>query len=216
MAAIQRCSLFCALLCFFCFGLRQSSCFRVINTFIGDLTAEATEHHTVWQNPDTILICALFSDVGDADVYIAIDKRASPGSGVYDYASDSCGDDILVVLSTSKGRQIHIDVLGHCRHANTSYRLYIIKAEKEDMEPYSVKESWTRDDGTSIELVRTEFADPLAIRSDPKLVKMVDELRALGAHAHPQHASGSEGGSTFELLAAVAAKFIEIAVDVLI
>lgn len=216
MAASQwwRYSLFCALLCFFCF--HQSSCFRAINAFTGDLTAEATDHHTVWQIPDTILICALFSDLGDADVYISIDRRASPGSVVYDYVSDSCGDDVLVVLSTSKGRQLHIDVLGHFRYANTSYRLYIIKAEKEDMERYSVKESWIREDGTSVELVRAEFADPLAIRSDTELVKVVDGLRGLRVDEHARDTSGNEGGSTFELLATVAAKVIEIAVEVLL
>lgn len=206
----------CAILCFFCFVLRQSSCFRVINTFAGDLTAEASEHHTVWQNAGTILICALFSDLGDADVYISVDRRPIPASGVYDYSSDSCGDDVLVVLSSNKGRQLHIDVLGHFLHGNTSYRLYIIKTEEEDMEPYSVRDSWIHEDGTSIEFVRAEFADPLVIRNDPELVRVVEGLRSLRGHADVQDTSNNERGSTFELLATVAAKVIEIALEVLL
>lgn len=216
MAAGQRSqSVFCILLCIFCFGLRQSSCFRVINTYTGDLTAGETKRHLVWQNSDAILICALFSDLGDADVYVASDEGPRSGLGEYEYSSDSCGEDILVVLSSSKRQQLHIDVLGHLRHANTSYRLYVIMTEKEDMEPYSVTESWTREDGTTVKLVRTEFADPLAIRNDPVLVKVVDELRELDVYARPQ--GGNEGFSTFaETLITVAAKFIEIALEVLV
>ena len=218
MAARQRCySVSCILLCIICFGLRQSSCFRVINTFTGDLTAGETKRHSVWQNPDTILICALFSDLGDADVYVASDEGPRPGHGEYDYSSDSCGEDIIVVLSSSKRRQLHIDTLGHPRHANTSFRLYVIMTEKEDMELYSVTEYWTREDGTTVKLVRTEFADPLAIGNDPMLVKVVDELRDLDVYARPQGGSGNEEQSTFaETLITVAAKFIEIALEVLV
>ena len=82
------------------------------------------------------------------------------------------------------------------------------------MEPYSVRDSWIREDGTSIELVRAEFADPLVIRNDPELVRVVEGLRSLRAHA--QDTSNNESGSTFQLLATVAAKVIEIALEVLL
>ena len=85
---------------------------------------------------------ALISEKGDADIYASTEVK-EPDYTNSQFSSSSCGLDLLVVPSSSKAgsQRIHIVVVGHSRHAESTYRMFIITPAEEDIRKYQVTQS---------------------------------------------------------------------------
>ena len=80
------------------------------------------------------LIVALFSDVGDADMYAAVTREnPKPSNEKYDVTSASCGLDVILLEMNKDVRRMTVGVCGHVRYDETKYRLYVIEPSQEDI-----------------------------------------------------------------------------------
>ena len=81
---------------------------------------------------------ALLSLEGDADMYASTADR-QPSYESYEYGAATCGLDLLVLPAQRANRKVYLGVHGHIRHENTSYQLYIILPDQEDIRRYQVR-----------------------------------------------------------------------------
>ena len=192
--------------------------YHVVQTITGEVKGEEFKHFKYNQHRGDPLTAALFSDIGDADIYVAVDRI--PTVVDYDYSSDSCGEDLVVLLSSKKERILNIGINGHLRYPNTSFRLYIIKPDLADMARYSiVDESYITSEGSAKKkdkLSITEFMDSLAISNDPALVELVNELRELASHRSLDGGKPAEDDDFGTLVGTVLVKILEFVVEVLL
>ena len=114
-------------------------------------TVEAGEYSHYKLEPTSTLALVLVSHKGDADLYVSLSSEP-PTFEQYDFASQSCGYEILV-LPESKVSTI-ASVYGHIRYNNTEYRLFLVEC-----------------------LVDMEYYDPLKIANDPALFDMIRQLK---------------------------------------
>lgn len=145
--------------------------YEVVDEVEGILTAEETKHYNV--ESSEVLVVALLSYEGDADLYIS---RVSPEPNYsnYQFSSSSCGLD-LVVVPTSKGagsQTVYMSVVGDGRYKESSYSLVIISPSSHDIDKYQV---WERDPETGRQVLIVEY-DPLQIANDHSLNLLLDEL----------------------------------------
>lgn len=85
------------------------------------------------------LIVALFSDVGDADMYAAVTSHTpKPSCEKYDVTSTSCGLDVILLEMKNNVRRMTVGVYGHVRYDESKYRLYIIEPSQEDIMKHQV------------------------------------------------------------------------------
>ena len=97
---------------------------------------------------------ALISEKGDADIYASTEVK-EPDYTNSQFSSSSCGLDLLVVdppSSKAGSQRIHIVVVGHSRHAESTYRMFIITPADEDIRKYQVYSGSSRSDISNFQL----------------------------------------------------------------
>ena len=222
MAVVSSWDNFCNFALFSCSLLlicSLTSSFEILASVSGKLQEGSIKRYKVTQGKDEILACALFSDEGDGDLYIAANRHVNMDTNDFDYSSSSFGTDVMVVVNEDRKHTTELDVVvfAHPRYTTTVYRLYIIRCEDSDLERYSVKETWPNEDGTVTVIHRKEFADPLAIANDQVLVNVVHELKTLGYY-HKSQANGydHQEDGTPTGWGVVLLKIVEFVIEVLV
>ena len=122
------------LTCLVCYLPRCSWEYDLQEQVTGQVSAGEARHYSI--DAQQSVIVALLSEEGDADIYASISVR-DPSSERYDYSSVSCGMDVMVI-PLQKPEKVHIAVWGHVRYENTSYHLYLITPNEEDIRRYQV------------------------------------------------------------------------------
>ena len=117
--------------------VRNVTPFEVQNQLSGKVGAGDVRFYTV-ESKEPVII-ALISDSGDADMYAVLTSRNShPSPEDYDYASSSCGLDVVVLDMSKDQSKMTVGVYGHVRYEETLYRLYVISPSEEDIKRYQV------------------------------------------------------------------------------
>lgn len=83
---------------------------------------------------------ALVTQEGDADLYASIDMK-DPGYGNGQFSSSSCGLDLIVVPWKDESRDSHhiyLSVVGHGRHQESQYKMFVITPANDDITKYQV------------------------------------------------------------------------------
>ena len=81
---------------------------------------------------------ALLSVEGDADIYASTTNR-QPSHDSYEFGVASCGLDLLVLPAQRANKKVYLGVHGHIRHPNTTYLLFVILPDQEDIRRYQVR-----------------------------------------------------------------------------
>lgn len=87
-----------------------------------------------------ILPVVLVTEEGDADLYASIDVK-EPGYGSSQFSSCTCGLDLIVVPSREEvhSQRTYLSVVGHSRHRESRYKMFIIAPSNEDIAKYQVE-----------------------------------------------------------------------------
>lgn len=136
--------------------------YEVFDIVEGKLAAEEANHYTVdargvlvgiqihwvlyclchvelvW---NCVLPVALVTEEGDADIYASIDVK-EPGHGNSQFSSCTCGFDLVVVPSRKEEvhlQRVYLSVVGHTRHEESRYKMFIIAPANEDLAKYQVE-----------------------------------------------------------------------------
>ena len=118
-------------------SLQVSSAFRVLNTFYDTVHALEVKYYTLESTSPVVL--ALYSVEGDADIYGSpTSKNSKPSSESFDYMSASCGLDVIVLPMSESLRRVSVGIYGHVRHENTTYQVWVVEPEEEDVLRYQV------------------------------------------------------------------------------
>ena len=85
------------------------------------------------------MVLALYSVEGDADIYGSpTSKNNKPSAESFDYMSASCGLDVIVLPMSESMRRVSVGIHGHVRHENTTYQVWVVEPEEEDVLRYQV------------------------------------------------------------------------------
>lgn len=136
---------------------------------------------------------ALVTQEGDADLYASVDVK-DPGYGNSQFSSSSCGLDLIVVPwkdESRDSRHIYLSVVGHGRHQESQYKLYVITPANDDITKYQVfmapcslggrslfhvLQVWDWDPETGRNVLLVDY-DPLEIANDHTLHQLLEQLR---------------------------------------
>ena len=81
---------------------------------------------------------ALLTEEGDADLYASTVTK-QPDDHDYQLSSCSCGLDLIVMTTEgAESQRVYLSVVGHSRHAKSSYKLAIISPSNDDITQYQV------------------------------------------------------------------------------
>ena len=121
----------------FCFStVRVAHGYVVTEHTQGQVAGGSANYYSTVPPPPGLIIILLVTDAGDADLYVARSSTTThPSNDLYEFTSASFGVETVVVSTSEK---VSIGVFGHVRHDNTSYRLYIVVPQKEDISRYQV------------------------------------------------------------------------------
>ena len=144
------------ILCLITSSTSNSTAYQVIQQVSGSVYAG--EYGLYKIELTSTLALVLLSDRGDGDLYVSLSEDP-PTFEVYDYASETCGAEIVILPFTGDTTQKFAiaGVYGHIRYNTTEYRLFLIKCD-----------------------VDSEFLDTLKIANDPLLIDTVKKLQFSG------------------------------------
>ena len=139
-----------------CLIIINSAGYQVIQQVSGSVKAEEYSRYKIELTSTLALV--LISDRGDGDLYVSLSED-SPTFELYDYASETCGAEIVILPFTDETTQgfAIAGVYGHVRYNTTEYRLYLIKCD-----------------------VDIDFLDTLKIANDPLLIDTIKKLQFSG------------------------------------
>lgn len=176
-----------------------AQCYKIVHETTAKVSSGEAKYYT-YQSKGVFVIFVTTTE-GDADLYAAPSSLTkNPDSEKYLYTSASCGQDVLAILEPG---EVAISVTGHVRHDSTSYHLYIIQPDMDDISKYQI---WEKDYETG----RNELVidvDPLVVANDPELHKFLTSI------TDPGSSSGSGiNGIVHSLgdLALLVVRFLEI------
>ena len=89
---------------------------------------------------DCVPPVAVVTHKGDADLYASIDVK-DPGYGNSQFSSSSCGMDLIVVPWKEESRDsqhVYLSVVGHGRHQESQYKMFVITPANDDITKYQV------------------------------------------------------------------------------
>ena len=117
--------------------LRTVTSFEVQNMLADQIGGGEARFYTV--ESKELVIIALISDSGDADMYASTtSKNSHPSPEDYEFMSTSCGLDVMVLDTSRDKSKMTVGVYGHVRYDKSSYRVYIISPSQEDIKRYQV------------------------------------------------------------------------------
>lgn len=149
-----------------------ADCYTVVHKATAKVAGGEAKFYT-YQSKD-VFIAFVTTTQGDADLYAAPSSLTkTPDSEKYLYTSASCGQDVVVILETA---EVTIGVHGHVRYDSTTYQLYIIQPDMNDINKYQI---WEKDHETG----RSELVidvDPLVLANDPELHKFLATITEPG------------------------------------
>lgn len=138
-----------------CLVIIRSSSYQVVQEVSGSVGAGEYSLYKVELTSPLALV--LVSDRGDGDLYVSLSEEP-PTFELYDYASQTCGADVVVLsVMDETARIAKAGVYGHIRYNTTEYRLYLIKCEGD-----------------------SEFTDVHKIANDPVLMNIIKRLQLSG------------------------------------
>ena len=146
-----------------CLIIINSTAYQVVQKVSGSV--RAGEYRLYDLELTSTLALVLISDQGDGDLYVSLSKEP-PTFELYDYASQTCGAEIIVLPLVDKTAQsiARAGVYGHIRYNTTQYHLHLISCE-----------------------VDVEYIDTLQVANDPSLVAIVKKLQISGPDSDKPH-----------------------------
>eukprot|EP00731_Ephydatia_muelleri_P027990 Em0019g863a len=143
-------------------------CYTVVHEATAKVAGGEAKYYT-YQSKGVFVVFVTTTE-GDADLFAAPSSLTkTPDADKYLYTSASCGQDVLAI---SESGEVSIGVYGHIRHDSTTYQLYIIQPDINDINKYQI---WEKDHETG----RNELVidvDPLVVANDPELHKYLTSI----------------------------------------
>ena len=145
-----------------------AQCYEIVHEVRAKIAGGEAKYYT-YQSKSVFIVFVTTTE-GDADLFAAPSSLTkAPDYDKYLYTSASCGQDVIAILESG---EVSIGVHGHVRHDSTSYHLYIIQPDMEDISKYQI---WEKDYETG----RNELVidvDPLVVANDPELHKFLTKI----------------------------------------
>lgn len=143
--------------------------YRVSEKVLDEVTAGEARYYSV--DTPGLVIVALLSVEGDADIYASTTNR-QPSHDSYEFGVASCGLDLLVLPAQRANKKVYLGVHGHIRHPNTTYLLFVILPDQEDIRRYQV---WDWDHESQSQRLLIDV-DSLLVANDPTLHTLLEEI----------------------------------------
>ncbi len=87
------------------------------------------------------VVVVLISEQGDADLYASPTHiNPKPSSDSHEISSVSCGMDMLSLIMSPSLRKYSLGVYGHVRYDESTFSLYFVEPDEDDIRSYQVRQ----------------------------------------------------------------------------